>query len=144
MTDNCLICQRVALWRAGQNPYLIAEFEHSLFVVCDHQYYRGYALLLLKDHIRDLHQLPPDVQAGLFAELMRATAAVVSAYHPDKMNHLSLGNAEPHIHWHIIPRYADDPYYRQQPFAQAAEFDKYAIDAATAQRIAAEIRAHLA
>ena len=50
--DECLICERVALARAGENPWLIEEMEHTFFVVGDHQFHRGYALVLLKEHIR--------------------------------------------------------------------------------------------
>ena len=138
-----MICDRLGWWRNGENPYFIAEFNHSILVVCDLQYHRGYTLILLKEHLRELHELPLNVQEGLFREMMVATNAVVKTYHPDKMNHLCLGNAEPHIHWHIIPRYVSDPFYHQQPFAPAAEFDNYRIDAEMARKMADEIRANL-
>ena len=30
---------------------------------------------------------------------------------PDKINLASFGNFVPHLHWHVIPRFADDPYF---------------------------------
>ena len=30
---------------------------------------------------------------------------------PDKVNLASLGNVVPHLHWHVIPRFADDPHF---------------------------------
>ncbi|GAB3263890.1 hypothetical protein GCM10027296_39740 [Chitinimonas naiadis] len=30
---------------------------------------------------------------------------------PDKINLASLGNVVPHLHWHIIPRWRDDPHF---------------------------------
>jgi diadenosine tetraphosphate (Ap4A) HIT family hydrolase len=33
----------------------------------------------------------------------------VSVTQPDHINVESLGNVVPHLHWHIIPRYVDDP-----------------------------------
>ena len=30
---------------------------------------------------------------------------------PVKMNVASLGNLVPHLHWHIIPRFHDDPFF---------------------------------
>ena len=30
---------------------------------------------------------------------------------PDKINLASLGNMVPHLHWHVIPRYADDAHF---------------------------------
>jgi diadenosine tetraphosphate (Ap4A) HIT family hydrolase len=32
---------------------------------------------------------------------------------PSKMNLASLGNATPHVHWHVIPRFADDSHFPQ-------------------------------
>ena len=32
---------------------------------------------------------------------------------PTKMNLASLGNATPHLHWHVVPRFADDTHFPQ-------------------------------
>jgi len=36
---------------------------------------------------------------------------------PDKVNLASLGNQVPHLHWHIIPRFADDAHFPQPIWA---------------------------
>tara|TARA_B110000495_G_C22636186_1_gene378044 strand:- start:63 stop:353 length:291 start_codon:yes stop_codon:yes gene_type:complete len=36
---------------------------------------------------------------------------VANTMKPLKINLASLGNQVPHLHWHIIPRYEDDPYF---------------------------------
>jgi len=51
MDSNCFICKRILLWGENKNPYFIHEFENSIFVLGDHQYFKGYSLLLLKKHI---------------------------------------------------------------------------------------------
>jgi diadenosine tetraphosphate (Ap4A) HIT family hydrolase len=43
---------------------------------------------------------------------LRATLA------PDKVNVASLGNLTPHLHWHVIPRFADDPHFPHSVWAQ--------------------------
>ena len=30
---------------------------------------------------------------------------------PEKINLASLGNVVPHLHWHVIPRFTDDPHF---------------------------------
>jgi diadenosine tetraphosphate (Ap4A) HIT family hydrolase len=35
--------------------------------------------------------------------------ALAAAYDAVKMNYELLGNQLPHIHWHLVPRRADDP-----------------------------------
>src|SRR6266700_2545673 len=105
----CVICQRVAIAKRGENPYFIHEFPHSILVVGDHQFHKGYCLLMLKDHVREMHELRPEIARELTDELMQATRGVVKTFDPWKINHSCYGNVVPHIHWHIFPRYEADP-----------------------------------
>jgi diadenosine tetraphosphate (Ap4A) HIT family hydrolase len=94
----CLICERVAPAEEGRNPHLVAEMEHSIFVVGDHQWHRGYAVVALKRHVREPYGLT-DVQGEHFREVMRAAEAICKTFRPVKMNFSCYGNAEPHVHW---------------------------------------------
>ncbi|MDS2836880.1 HIT family protein, partial [Streptococcus pneumoniae] len=38
----CLICQRIELIKAGQNPYFVKELETGYVVIGDYQYFKGY------------------------------------------------------------------------------------------------------
>ncbi len=139
---GCLVCERVVLARQGGNPYLIAEMEHSFFVVADHQWHRGYALVLLKDHVREPYALAPEVQREHFREVMRAAEAIDKTFAPVKMNFSCYGNAEPHVHWHVVPRYADDPHPGKDPWEDIERFREKLITADQAQAIAAQIRSN--
>jgi len=35
---------------------------------------------------------------------------------PEKVNLASFGNMVPHLHWHIIPHFADDPHFPKPVF----------------------------
>ncbi|MDQ3817398.1 MAG: HIT family protein [Acidobacteriota bacterium] len=142
-SQSCLICQRVSLWRSGHNPYFIHEFEHSIFVVGDHQFHRGYSLLLLKDHVRELHELEEGVFLALSQELIKAGRAVAETFKPWKMNYSCYGNADPHIHWHLFPRYESEPNHLNHPWLHASEFRDHLIDAETAQDLASRIEGNL-
>ena len=54
---------------------------------------------------------------------MRAVFAVEGALRaslsPHKMNVASLGNLTPHLHWHVIPRFKDDPAFPKPVWAIA-------------------------
>lgn len=140
---GCTICDRLAHYQTGLNPYCIHEFEHSIFVIGDHQYHRGYAQVILKQHVIELHELVPSVQAAHFQEVMIATDALVKTFQPSKMNHACYGNLDPHLHWHLFPRYTSDPDHQKQPWLHAAEFPHHRIDESTARELAARVRAHL-
>jgi diadenosine tetraphosphate (Ap4A) HIT family hydrolase len=43
------------------------------------------------------------------ADLFAAQAAIMRTVRADHVNIESLGNVVPHLHWHIVPRYRNDP-----------------------------------
>lgn len=140
---DCPICAKVAAWRRGENDHVIQEFEHSIFVIGDHQFHKGYSLVLLKEHVRDMHELPEDIQTAYLQEVMRAGKAIVQAFSPWKMNYACYGNQVPHLHWHLFPRYETDPDHLNHPWLHASEFERHQIDSATAQQLSRLIRVYL-
>lgn len=44
--------------------------------------------------------------------MAQVAKAVYFAFHPDKLNYELLGNGDPHMHWHIFPRYKTDPNFK--------------------------------
>ena len=42
-------------------------------------------------------------------EVLAVGRAIERAFSPVKLNYDLLGNSVPHLHTHIVPRYADDP-----------------------------------
>lgn len=60
-------------------------------------------------HVAEPTQLPAEQAVGYWSETLRAGVAIERHLRPVKLNYLTLGNALPHLHTHIVPRYADDP-----------------------------------
>jgi len=108
MDSNCLICKRIGKIKKGSNPYFVKELKSGYVVMADHQFYEGYTLFLSKTHVRELHELKNDRETFL-NEMALVAEAVYKAFRPNKLNYELLGNTDSHLHWHIIPRYADDP-----------------------------------
>ncbi len=138
------ICTMVEDWRAGKNSFFIHEFATSILVLNEVQFYRGHCMLLLKNHVREIYDLPAPDYEILAQELYWASKGLANKYQPQKMNIQCLGNQQPHIHWHIIPRYQSDPNASQQPFSEAirneVNLDDYKISPRDAEIIAAELR----
>lgn len=71
---------------------------------------RGYAVAIWNgDHAAEPTELTVEQAAGFWTEVLQAGRAVEAAFRPVKMNYQLLGNALPHLHAHLIPRYLDDP-----------------------------------
>ena len=45
----------------------------------------------------------------LLDEILAVGRTLAEVVKPMKLNYECLGNQEPHVHWHIFPRYSDDP-----------------------------------
>jgi diadenosine tetraphosphate (Ap4A) HIT family hydrolase len=73
------------------------------------QFFKGWTFLLLKRHATELWQLDTTERAQLIEEVSRVAQALSRAFGAAKMNYELLGNAIAHIHWHLVPRRADDP-----------------------------------
>ncbi len=70
----------------------------------------GYAIAIWNDgHVAEPTDLDPVAAAGFWTETLRAAGAIRDRFAPAKLNFLTLGNAVPHLHTHIVPRYLDDP-----------------------------------
>jgi diadenosine tetraphosphate (Ap4A) HIT family hydrolase len=107
---NCLACERIEQIKAGTNTNFIAELSESFVVLADDQGFAGWCVLHLKDHAEHLAGLPLQRQARLWDDVAIVTNAMNRALNPApvRINYECLGNLLHHIHWHVIPRYAND------------------------------------
>ena len=109
MDKPCGICDSINSIRDGTHPLFVAELETGYVVLGDDQSRRGWTLLMCKRHATELHELDEPFKTQFLADLARTAEAVWWAFSPRKLNYELLGNAEPHLHWHVFPRFADDP-----------------------------------
>jgi diadenosine tetraphosphate (Ap4A) HIT family hydrolase len=67
-----------------------------------HVYFRG-------RHVVEPTELEPAESLAFWNELLTAGRLLERVFEPVKLNYQLLGNSVPHLHAHLIPRYADDP-----------------------------------
>lgn len=111
MNKNCGICLWIATVKSS--PFLIKELTTGYAVISKFQYYKGYTLFLSKEHVFELHELESEKRSLFLEEMSKVAEAVYKSTKPDKLNYELLGNGEPHLHWHIIPRYKTDPQFKK-------------------------------
>ena len=73
----------------------------------------GCARVIVNAHIRVMTDLDAASRAALLNVVFAAEEIIRDVFAPLKINLASLGNAVPHVHWHVIPRFADDAFYPQ-------------------------------
>ena len=104
---SCLMCRR---WKA-EAGLRIAEFTHSYLMLNRDQYFPGYCFLISKEHVTELFHLEQPVRQELIEEVSRVAAVLAGLFKPDKINYELLGNMVPHMHWHLVPRFIEDPLW---------------------------------
>ena len=71
---------------------------------------RGLSVVVWRGrHVVEPTELSDAEAAAYGREVLQVARALQLVLRPVKLNYDVLGNAAPHLHTHIVPRYADDP-----------------------------------
>ena len=79
--------------------------------------YPGYCRVVWNEHVKELTDLSAADRQEFMAAVFSLESALRQALKPEKMNLASLGNLTPHLHWHVIPRFRDDPAFPKPVWA---------------------------
>ncbi|HYF13912.1 MAG TPA: HIT family protein [Phycisphaerales bacterium] len=98
----------------------IATLRECDILLSENQGCRGWCVCVLREHAEHMADMPRDRQARIFDEVARVAGAIRAVFArggagavgdtgPPRINYECLGNVTAHVHWHVIPRHADDP-----------------------------------
>lgn len=73
--------------------------------------YPGFLRVVVNAHVKEMTDLAASDRVEVMRVVFAAEAALRQVLRPDKINLATLGNRVPHVHWHVIPRYTDDPHF---------------------------------
>lgn len=62
-------------------------------------------------HVKEFSDLDRDDREALMNVVAALEQALIAELAPAKINFATLGTQVPHLHFHIIPRFTDDPAY---------------------------------
>ena len=106
MSDpTCKVC--LETW--PRQDHFIADLGLSKAYLHDDQFFPGWTVVVLQHHATELFQLAPTERVQLIEEVTHVAKTLAEIYQAKKINYELLGNQLPHIHWHLIPRLAEDP-----------------------------------
>jgi diadenosine tetraphosphate (Ap4A) HIT family hydrolase len=99
----------------------IAEFGHTCAMLNRDQFFPGYCFVFTRNHITELFHLDRQSRGAVMEEVSAVAAALHQAFAPAKMNYELLGNMVPHMHWHLVPRFSDDPLWPRPIWSEPHE-----------------------
>lgn len=85
--------------------YKVGEMEAGVLYLFKDQAHKGRCALALKNHRKELCECGPEELAAFARDLARASGAVKELWGCDKINLGSFGDTNPHLHFHIVPKY---------------------------------------
>ena len=102
--DSCRLCKEEggALIWSGEDCRIVQVNDPGL---------PGFCRVIWHQHIAEMSALNHAQRHLLMRIVVDVEEVIASAMKPVKINLASLGNQVPHLHWHVIPRYVDDPYF---------------------------------
>ena len=92
--------------RFGYPATLVAQYEHWLVLLRPAQPTLGSLVLASTSEAHRFSDLSPAAFSALGQAVADIEHALGAAVRYDKLNYLMLMMVDPHVHWHVIPRYA--------------------------------------
>ena len=100
----CTLCTQAGgevMWDDGfARVVLIGDADHP-----------GFCRVILNDHAKEMTDLAEAERARLMGIVYAVEGLLRELLAPKKINLASFGNVVPHLHWHVIPRFSDDPHF---------------------------------
>lgn len=135
--SDCVFCDGSAaetvLWRDDRCRVLLA----------DEPDYPGFCRVVWSEHRAEMTDLSREERLRLLAVVFAVEEALRTLMAPRKVNLASLGNRVPHLHWHVIPRFADDPTFPDTVWSPAVRQRPSRPPRVDVERLSAEIAATL-
>lgn len=135
--DSCPLCQETA-------GALVLQAERYRIVRVMDTELPGFCRVIWQQHVAEMSDLPPADRSALMAVVFAVELALRDCYQPDKINLASFGNVVPHLHWHIICRWRDDPWFPEPIWGQRQRPGNVSSATITDAVLAARIAHYLA
>jgi diadenosine tetraphosphate (Ap4A) HIT family hydrolase len=118
------IHQQVESARAGTEPALICRMPSGWAVLCNMQYLPGYCVLLPDPVVPSLNTLTREQRAAYLCDMSAIGDALLEATDAFRINYAIMGNSDPALHAHIVPRYMSEPEQirKHLPWSYPQEF----------------------
>lgn len=101
---TCPLCQ-------PEPENVVWRDDECRVILVDEPDFPGFCRVIWQEHVAEMSDLPAYAQRHLLHVVLAVEEALREVMRPDKINLASLGNVVPHLHWHVIPRFAADSHF---------------------------------
>ena len=110
---SCIFCRIAANEIPSTHVY---EDEMALVFMDINPLTKGHTLVIPKEHFNPITKTPDEVLQHLIVVARKVAQAQFAALKANgvnihQANGAAAGQVVPHLHFHVIPRYSDDPHY---------------------------------
>lgn len=121
----------------------ISQLRRSALGLYGDARFPGRCILVLMYHEEKLEDLDPETAADFLEDARDAARAIARVTDSPRVNYAVLGNTEPHLHWHLIPRFPNrEPLPARPPWEHPERASPLRIG--TVSELTARIAAELA
>jgi diadenosine tetraphosphate (Ap4A) HIT family hydrolase len=131
-------------------PYLrICRVPSGWVEMCNMQFLPGYCILRADPQTESINTLEPSLQARFLADMALVGDALIEVTGAYRINYAILGNSDPVLHAHIVPRFWDEPeglrkelpWISYDPYSRPMDIER---DRELIEKIASAIQKRLA
>jgi diadenosine tetraphosphate (Ap4A) HIT family hydrolase len=109
---DCELC-------AGEGGRVVWRDARWRVVRVDDRAFPAYYRVICNDHVAEFSDLLAPERLRCMQLVVGVERALREALSPTKVNLASLGNMTPHVHWHVIARFAWDSHFPQPVWGAA-------------------------
>ncbi len=118
---------------------LLYRDDRLRIVLVDDADHPGFLRVIWTAHVKEMTDLTVADRAHCMAAVYTAETALREVLRPDKINLASFGNMVPHVHWHVIPRFADDAHFPNAVWGERKRDAKRTLPAGFREAVATRL-----
>ena len=106
--ENCAYCQEGEL--VEKFGIKITELGASKVYLFKEQSHRGRVIVASKHHVSEMIDLDRRERQAFMDDVAKVATALRKLFHPKKINYGAYGDTGCHLHFHLVPKYAEDAF----------------------------------
>ncbi len=131
-STSCTLCLQPGgevLWDDGfARVVLVGDPDHP-----------GFCRVILNAHRKEMTDLPDADRTRVMEIVFVVEKLLRELLVPEKVNLASFGNVVPHLHWHVIPRFADDPHFPNSAWSAKVRETRHPLPAGFSRALRARL-----